>query len=229
MIEMNAIILAAGKGERLKPLTHMVPKPLIEVSGKTLLERNINRLDEFGVRNIIVNGSKMGEKIESFLKKYEQSAMNIKFINEGEEPLGTAGAIFNIIDSGLITDEQFWVINADIITSFSFKGIFLKPGIMGHVVLVPNPEHNPNGDFCLDGDRVTISSNQRYTFSGISFFSTNCFKQSSKRYFSLADFLNEYIDKKMITGELFQGDWLDVGTANRLIQAEKIFTRKSDE
>ena len=225
---MNAIILAAGKGERLKPLTDKIPKPLIEVSGKTLLERNINRLDENGVRNIIVNGSKMGEKIESFLEKYEQSAMNIKFINEGEEPLGTAGAIFNIIDNGLITDEQFWVINADIITSFSFKGIFLKPGIMRHVVLVPNPEHNPNGDFCLDGDRVTISSNQRYTFSGISFFSTNCFKQSSKRYFSLADLLNEYIDKKMITGELFQGDWLDVGTANRLIQAEKIFTRKSD-
>ena len=228
-MEMNAIILAAGKGERLKPLTDKIPKPLIEVSGKTLLERNINRLDESGVRDIIVNGSKMGEKIESFLEKYEQSAMNIKFINEGEEPLGTAGAIFNIIDNGLITDEQFWVINADIITSFSFKGICLKPGIMGHVVLVPNPEHNPNGDFCLDGDRVTISSNQRYTFSGISFFSTNCFKQSSKRYFSLADFLNEYIDKKMITGELFQGDWLDVGTANRLIQAEEIFTRKSDE
>ena len=226
---MNAIILAAGKGERLKPLTDKIPKPLIEVSGKTLLERNINRLDESGVREIIVNGSKMGEKIESFLEKYEQSAMNIKFINEGEEPLGTAGAIFNIIDNGLITDEQFWVINADIITSFSFKGIVLKPGIMGHVVLVPNPEHNPNGDFCLDGDRVTISSNQRYTFSGISFFSTNCFKQSSKRYFSLADLLNEYIDKKMITGELFQGDWLDVGTANRLIQAEEIFTRKSDE
>jgi len=226
---MNAIILAAGKGERLKPLTDKVPKPLIEVSGKTLLERNINRLYESGVRNIIVNGSKMGEKIELFLEKYQQSVMNIEFINEGEEPLGTAGAIFNIIDGGLINDEQFWVINADILTSFSFKYISLKPGIMGHVVLVPNPEHNPNGDFCLDGDRVTISNNQRYTFSGISFFSINCFKQSSKRYFSLADLLNEYIDKEMITGELFQGDWLDIGTADRLAQAEKVCTKKSNE
>ena len=98
MTEMNAIILAAGKGERLKPLTDTVPKPLIEVSGKTLLERNINRLFESGVRNIIINGSKMGEKIELFLEKYQQSVMNIEFINEGEEPLGTAGAIFNIID-----------------------------------------------------------------------------------------------------------------------------------
>jgi MurNAc alpha-1-phosphate uridylyltransferase len=114
-------------------------------------------------------------------------------------------------------------------TSFSFKCISLKPGIMGHVVLVPNPEHNPNGDFCLDGDRVTISNNQRYTFSGISFFSINCFKQSSKRYFSLADLLNEYIDKEMITGELFQGDWLDIGTADRLAQAEKVCTKKSNE
>ena len=226
---MNAIILAAGKGERLKPLTDKVPKPLIEVSGKTLLERNINRLYESGVRNIIVNGSKMGEKIELFLEKYQQSAMNIEFINEGEEPLGTAGAIFNIIDGDLINDEQFWVINADILTSFSFKCISLKPGMMGHVVLVPNPEHNPNGDFCLDGDRVTISNNQRYTFSGISFFSINCFKQSSKRYFSLADLLNEYIDKEMITGELFQGDWLDIGTADRLAQAEKVCTKKSNE
>lgn len=226
---MNAIILAAGKGERLKPLTDKVPKPLIEVSGKTLLERNINRLYESGVRNIIVNGSKMGEKIELFLEKYQQSVMNIEFINEGEEPLGTAGAIFNIIDRGLIKDEQFWIVNADIMTSFSFKCISLKPGIMGHVVLVPNPEHNPNGDFCLDGDRVTISNNQRYTFSGISFFSINCFKQSSKRYFSLADLLNEYIDKEMITGELFQGDWLDIGTADRLAQAEKVCTKKSNE
>ena len=226
---MNAIILAAGKGERLKPLTDKVPKPLIEVSGKTLLERNINRLYESGVRNIIVNGSKMGEKIELFLEKYQQSIMNIEFINEGEEPLGTAGAIFNIIDGGLIKDEQFWIVNADIMTSFSFKCISLKPGIMGHVVLVPNPEHNPSGDFCLDGDRVTISNNQRYTFSGISFFSINCFKQSSKRYFSLADLLNEYIDKEMITGELFQGDWLDIGTADRLAQAEKICTKKSNE
>ena len=226
---MNAIILAAGKGERLKPLTDKVPKPLIEVSGKTLLERNINRLYESGVRNIIVNGSKMGEKIELFLEKYQQSVINIEFINEGEEPLGTAGAIFNIIDRGLIKDEQFWIVNADIMTSFSFKCISLKPGIMGHIVLVPNPEHNPNGDFCLDGDRVTISNNQRYTFSGISFFSINCFKQSSKRYFSLADLLNEYIDKEMITGELFQGDWLDIGTADRLAQAEKICTKKSNE
>ena len=226
---MNAIILAAGKGERLKPLTDKVPKPLIEVSGKTLLERNINRLYESGVRNIIVNGSKMGEKIELFLEKYQQSVINIEFINEGEEPLGTAGAIFNIIDRGLIKDEQFWIVNADIMTSFSFKCISLKPGIMGHVVLVPNPEHNPNGDFCLDGDRVTISNNQRYTFSGISFFSINCFKQSSKRYFSLADLLNEYIDKEMITGELFQGDWLDIGTADRLAQAEKVCTKKSNE
>ena len=226
---MNAIILAAGKGERLKPLTDKVPKPLIEVSGKTLLERNINRLYESGVRNIIVNGSKMGEKIELFLEKYQQSVINIEFINEGEEPLGTAGAIFNIIDRGLIKDEQFWIVNADIMTSFSFKCISLKPGIMGHIVLVPNPEHNPNGDFCLDGDRVTISNNQRYTFSGISFFSINCFKQSSKRYFSLADLLNEYIDKEMITGELFQGDWLDIGTADRLAQAEKVCTKKSNE
>ena len=146
---MNAIILAAGKGERLKPLTDTVPKPLIEVSGKTLLERNINRLFESGVRNIIINGSKMGEKIELFLEKYQQSVMNIEFINEGEEPLGTAGAIFNIIDIDLINEDQFWVINADIMTNFSFKSISLKPGIMGHVVLVPNPEHNPNGDFVL--------------------------------------------------------------------------------
>ena len=120
---MNAIILAAGKGERLKPLTDTVPKPLIEVSGKTLLERNINRLFESGVRNIIVNGSKMGEKIELFLEKYQQSVMNIEFINEGEEPLGTAGAIFNIIDIDLINEDQFWVINADIMTNFSFKNI----------------------------------------------------------------------------------------------------------
>ncbi len=227
---MTAIILAAGKGERLKPLTALTPKPLITVAGQTLLERNINCLAESGVKKIIVNGSRMGDQIELFLKDYfEQSNMNIEYINEGNEPLGTAGAIFNIIDQGLINDDHFWVVNADIITDFPFKRIQLNRESMGHIFLVPNPCHNSSGDFCLEGDRVTISSNERYTFSGISYFSKRCFTQSSQRYFSLAELLNEHIEKRMITGELFQGDWLDVGSQNRLAEAEKKLAKKRNE
>ena len=225
---MTAIILAAGKGERLKPLTTQIPKPLITVAGKTLLQRNIDCLDQSGIKKIIVNGSRMGDQIESFLKNYNQSNISFDYINEGEEPLGTAGAIFNIIDKGLINDDHFWVINADIMTNFSFNAIQLNSGVMGHIILVPNPGHNLSGDFCLEGDRVTISGNQRYTFSGISYFSIQCFIQSTQRYFALADLLREHIEKEMITGQLFHGDWLDVGTADRLEEAENICRRRQN-
>ena len=228
MSGMTAIILAAGKGERLKPLTTQIPKPLITVAGKTLLQRNIDCLDQSGIKKIIVNGSRMGDQIESFLENHNQSNISFDYINEGEEPLGTAGAIFNIIDKGLINDDHFWVINADIMTNFSFNAIQLNSSVMGHIILVPNPEHNLSGDFCLEGDRVTISDNQRYTFSGISYFSIQCFIQSTQRYFALADFLREHIEKEMITGQLFHGDWLDVGTADRLAEAENICRRRQN-
>ena len=225
---MTAIILAAGKGERLKPLTTQIPKPLITVAGKTLLQRNIDCLDQSGIKKIIVNGSRMGDQIESFLENHNQSNISFDYINEGEEPLGTAGAIFNIIDKGLINDDHFWVINADIMTNFSFNVIQLNSSVMGHIILVPNPGHNLSGDFCLEGDRVTISGNQRYTFSGISYFSIQCFIQSTQRYFTLADLLREHIEKEMITGHLFHGDWLDVGTADRLAEAENICRRRQN-
>ena len=228
MSGMTAIILAAGKGERLKPLTTQIPKPLITVAGKTLLQRNIDCLDQSGIKKIIVNGSRMGDQIESFLKNYNQSNISFDYINEGEEPLGTAGAIFNIIDKGLINDNHFWVINADIMTNFSFSAIQMNSSVMGHIILVPNPVHNLSGDFCLEGDRVTISGNQRYTFSGISYFSIQCFIQSTQRYFALADLLREHIEKEMITGQLFHGDWLDVGTADRLAEAENICRRRQN-
>ena len=223
---MTAIILAAGKGERLKPMTTQTPKPLIAVAGKTLLQRNIDCLDQSGIKKIIVNGSRMGDQIKSFLENHKQSDISFDYIDEGEEPLGTAGAIFNMIDKGLINDDHFWVINADIITNFSFSAIQLNSSVMGHIILVPNPQHNLSGDFCLDGDRVTISGNQRYTFSGISYFSIQCFIQSTQRYFTLADLLREHIEKEMITGQLFHGDWLDVGTADRLAEAENICRRR---
>ena len=225
---MTAIILAAGKGERLKPMTTQTPKPLIAVAGKTLLQRNIDCLDQSGIKKIIVNGSRMGDQIKSFLENHKQSDISFDYIDEGEEPLGTAGAIFNIIDKGLIHDDHFWVINADIMTNFSFSAIQLNSSVMGHIILVPNPEHNLSGDFCLEGDRVTISDNQRYTFSGISYFSIQCFIQSTQRYFALADLLREHIEKEMITGQLFHGDWLDVGTADRLAEAENICRRRQN-
>jgi len=225
---MTAIILAAGKGERLKPLTNHTPKPLITVAGKTLLQRNIDCLDQSGIKKIIVNGSTMGDQIESFLQNHKQSNISFDYIHEGEEPMGTAGAIFNIIEKGLINDNHFWVINADIMTNFSFSAIQLNSGVMGHIILVPNPDHNLSGDFCLKGDRVTISGNQRYTFSGISYFSIDCFTQSKQRYFTLADLLREHIEKEMITGQIYHGDWLDVGTADRLAEAENICRRRQN-
>ena len=224
-----AMILAAGKGERLKPLTNNIPKPLIKVNGKSLLERNIEILCQSGISKIVINGSKMGDQIKTYIEDIENSNLDINYIYEGEDPLGTSGAIFNAIDSGLITEEYFWVINADILTNFSFEKLEVPSEIMGHIILVPNPEHNPDGDFGLSGDKVIIPDNQRYTFSGISFLSLDCFNKSSKRYFSLADLLNEFIEKELITGELFFGKWLDVGTIERLNIAEDMCKKANYE
>ena len=219
---MKAMILSAGLGTRLMPLTVGKPKPLVEVANKSLLERNVLHLYKHGVKEMVVNGSRFGEQIEALVNSIHLPGLKIFFLDEGIEPLGTAGAIFNAQKKGYFLEGNFWVVNSDVLSNYNFPAIEFTKNTLGHLILVPNPEHNIRGDFCIRSSRVTFGSNDRYTFSGISFLSPAIFLESSQKNFSLGVVFKEWIDRNYLSGELFSGDWLDVGTIERLNRAEEL-------
>jgi len=219
---MKAMILSAGLGTRLMPLTVGKPKPLVEVANKSLLERNVLHLYKHGVKEMVVNGSRFGEQIEALINSIHLPGLKIFFLDEGIEPLGTAGAIFNAQKKGYFLEGNFWVVNSDVLSNYNFPAIEFTKNTLGHLILVPNPEHNIRGDFCIRSSRVTFGSNDRYTFSGISFLSPKIFLESSQKNFSLGVVFKEWIDRNYLSGELFSGDWLDVGTIERLNRAEEL-------
>ena len=220
---MKAMILSAGRGLRLMPITKDTPKPLVKIGQQALLERNINLLYQSGIREIIVNGSWLGEKIESFIANIQLEGLKLHYLYEGSEPLGTAGAVYNAIDNRLLLNENFWLVNSDIITNFSLPNISLINNRVGHLILVPNPDHNSAGDFGLRSDQVLNESIEMHTFSGISFLSCRMFDETIKRPSSLVDILRDNIKHNLISGELFLGEWLDVGTIERLNRAHNKF------
>ncbi len=220
---MKAMILSAGRGLRLMPITKDTPKPLVKIGKQALLERNINLLYQSGIREIIVNGSWLGDKIESFIANIQLEGLKLHYLYEGSEPLGTAGAVYNAIDHRLLSNENFWLVNSDIITNFSLPNISLINNRVGHLILVPNPDHNSAGDFGLRSDQVLNESIEMHTFSGISFLSCRMFDETIKRPSSLVDILRDNIKHNLISGELFLGEWLDVGTIERLNRAHNKF------
>ncbi len=216
---MKAMILAAGRGKRLMPYTQRIPKPLLMVDGISLLERNINALYGSGIREIIINTSWLGSQIQDFVTQLDLPELHISCVHEGEIPLGTGGGIFNALN--YFQNEPFWVINADIITSYTFAPIVLAENSLAHLVLVSNPDHNEGGDFGLYGDQVLNEASQMHTFSGISFLSPDIFQGMNQSIFSLAPLLRKFIGLGLVKGELFLGKWLDVGTIERLNKADR--------
>ena len=200
------------------PYTQRMPKPLLMVHGISLLERNINALYVSGIREIIINTSWLGAHIQDFVTQLDLPGLHITCVHEGDTPLGTGGGIFNVLDN--LQDGPFWVINADIITSYNFAPIVLAENSLAHLVLVSNPDHNERGDFGLDGDLVLNKSNQMHTFSGISCLSPDIFQGVNQSIFSLAQLLRKFIGLGLVKGELFLGKWLDVGTIDRLNKAD---------
>ena len=212
------MILAAGRGQRLMPYTQQTPKPLLMVRGISLLERNVNALYASGVREIVINTSWLGSQIEDFVNQLDLPDLRISSVYEGEIPLGTGGGVFNALKH--LQDTPFWVVNADIITSYPFSPIVLADNTLAHLVLVVNPDHNQDGDFGLNGDQVLNKSRQMHTFSGISFLSPDIFQGVNQSTFSLAPLLRKFIGRGLVKGELFLGKWLDIGTTERLNKAD---------
>ena len=153
------------------------------VDGISLLERNINALYGAGIRDIVINTSWLGSHIQDFVTQLDLPGLHIACVHEGDIPLGTGGGIFNALD--YLQDGPFWVINADIITSYNFAPIALAENSLAHLVLVSNPDHNESGDFGLDGDLVLNESSQMHTFSGISCLSPDIFQGVNQSIFCL--------------------------------------------
>lgn len=211
---MKAMILAAGRGERMKPLTDSTPKPLLKVGGIPLILWHIERLAHDDFKEIVINIAYLGYQIQETLGDGSQWGVHISYSDEQKEGrLESAGGIVKAMP--LLGDEPFLVINGDIFTEYDFQyNRKLPEGILAHLILVPNPEHNPDGDFALDGHKVIDA--KQYTFSGIGYYSPRLFEGVAYGKSPLAPLLRAAMKEGKVTGELYEGAWLDIGTPQRL-------------
>ncbi len=217
---MKAMILAAGRGERMRPLTDTTPKALLTVRGKPLIDCHIEALVRAGIRDIVINLAWLGEQVRFHLGQGEKYGANIVYSDEGCFALETGGGILKALP--LLGNAPFWVVNADIYTDFEFSARRLADGILAHLVMVPNPDHNPRGDFTLIDGLIGLHDTPAFTFSGLSVIRSDLLRDAGTGTFRLAPVLAAAIAKDQVTGELFAGTWLDVGTLERLRQLEKM-------
>jgi MurNAc alpha-1-phosphate uridylyltransferase len=221
---MKAMILAAGRGERLRPLTDETPKPLIKVAGKSLIEYHLLNLANAGFSDIVINTAWLAEKIHESLGDGNRYGVSIQYSDEGSA-LETAGGIINALS--LLGDEPFLVVNGDICCDFDFSGLpDLKNNTQAHLVLVNNPEHNSDGDFAITEGLLCNQGDAKYTYSGIGIYSPLFFSQSTPGVLPLAPMLKQKAEKKLITAQHFTGLWTDVGSIERLYVLEKVLNKK---
>lgn len=215
---MKAMILAAGKGERMRPLTLTTPKPLIPVNGVPLIVYHIKALAHAGFRELVINHAWLGQQIEDYLGTGEQFGVHIRYSAEGE-PLETGGGIKKALP--LLGDEPFLIVNGDVFCNYPFADLKHTIDNLAHLVMVNNPEHVANGDFGLTDEHLIVNeASQKYTYSGIAILHPKLFDNCTEKAFKLAPLLREAMQQQQVTGELFQGDWTDVGTIERLKQVE---------
>jgi len=211
---MKAMILAAGLGSRMRPLTDVTPKPLLEVGGKALIVWHIEKLASLGFREIVINIAHLGYQIPQALGDGSRWGVKLLYSDEQEEGgLESAGGIVKALP--LLGNEPFLVVNADVFTDYTFlTETPLKEGVLAHLILVANPEHNPMGDFALEDGFVT--NEKHYTFSGIGYYDPKLFEKVAYGKLALAPLLREAMSKKRVTGECYEGEWYDIGTPKRL-------------
>lgn len=234
---MKAMILAAGRGERMKPLTDTCPKPMLTVHGKPLIEYHIERLVAAGITEIVINHAWLGQQIEAYLGDGSRWQANIRYSAESNGALETAGGIINALP--LLGQEAFWLINGDVFTSFDFqKPPRLDKEQLAHLFLVDNPEHNAKGDFAISATMLdNLSENkaqqQSYTYSGIAIFKPTFFQpqgglseteslgREATTVMPLGPMLRAGAEQQKIAASLLPGSWTDVGTPERLAVLNK--------
>ncbi|MDA9569662.1 nucleotidyltransferase family protein [Porticoccaceae bacterium] len=217
---MKAMILAAGYGKRLQPLTNKTPKPLLAVAGKPLLQHHIERLAAIGITDLVINTSWLAEQIETYFGDGSCFGVNITWSRE-PQPLETGGGLNKALP--YLGDQPFLLINGDVWTDFSFLSALnyqLHADHCAWLLLVENPTHNLDGDFALSDSLVSYQSQKKFTFSGISILRPQLIRDYVKRHsvdecFPLRDILRPAIEQQTVVGALHTGQWCDVGTVSR--------------
>ena len=223
---MKAMILAAGKGERMRPLTLHTPKPLIRVGGVPLIEFHLRALAVAGFKEVVINHAWLGQQIEDYLGDGQRYGLSLSYSAEGE-PLETGGGIYRALP--LLGDEPFLVVNGDIWTDCDFASLHRPIAGLAHLVLAANPAHHPAGDFCLDDGTVRDAEAgvETLTYSGIAVLHPRLFAGCSAGAFKLAPLLRQAMAVGQVSGERLQGHWVDVGTVERLAEVESLLKARS--
>lgn len=212
---MKAFVLAAGRGERMRPLTDTIPKPLLLAGGEPLIVHTIRRLAAARVTDLVINISHLADQVEGCLGSGERFGVNIQYSRE-EVALETAGGIVNALP--LLGNAPFILVNGDIWTDFDFTTLATRPleDSLAHLVMVSNPDHHPQGDFYLDHGKLVEEEGELLTYSGIGLYSPDMFSGMSPGKRPLAPILRQAISNSQLSGEKFSGTWIDVGTPERL-------------
>ncbi len=211
------MILAAGRGERMRPLTDVMPKPLIPVQGRPLIEHHLLALREAGVREVVINLGWLGAALRTALGEGGQFGLSIEYSDEGWPALETGGGVFRALS--LLGDAPFLLINGDIWCDYPIAHLVergLSANDLAHLVLVPNPAHNRRGDFGLAAGRVITVCAEPHTFSGLSILHPALFAGCTDDRFPLAPLLRDAAIHGQVGGELHNGFWSDIGTPERL-------------
>lgn len=211
---MRAMLLAAGRGERMRPLTDGTPKPLLEAGGHALVEYHLHALAAAGVRELVVNLSWQGERIRRFLGDGARYGLAIRYSEEGPVPLETGGGIHHALQ--LLGDEPFLVVNGDVWTDHPLGELRMPTAALAHLLLVPNPAHHPEGDYALGPDGRLVDTGSRLTYAGVGVLAPELFTGCLAGRFPLKPLLDRAMNDGRLTGERLAGAWVDVGTPQRL-------------
>ncbi|MCP5090971.1 MAG: nucleotidyltransferase family protein [Gammaproteobacteria bacterium] len=211
---MMAMILAAGRGERLRPLTDQVPKSLIEVRGQRLLEMHLEKLHDAGIETVVINLGWLGEQIVACVGAGTAYGLEVIYSPEGDNILETGGGIHKALPA--LGSDPFLVVNADIYTDMPIPDVTLGADTLGHLVMVPTPDYLDHGDFSLRDGLVRNDVAPTLTFSGVAIYRPEFFDGCEAGRFPLAPMLREAADDGRLTGAVYEGLWADIGTPERL-------------
>lgn len=215
-----AMLLAAGRGERMRPLSERLPKPLLRVGGAALIERHLHALAAAGVIRVVVNTARHGVLIRAALGDGTRYGVHIDYSDEGAQPLETAGGIARALP---MLDERFLVVNADVCTDFDFRTLAPTPGALAHLLLVDTPDYLARGDFALRDGQVSNHGPQLLTYAGIATLSAALFAGLPAARAPLAPLLRAAAERGEVSGQHYRGAWVDVGTPQRLADARRRF------
>ncbi|WP_133131157.1 N-acetylmuramate alpha-1-phosphate uridylyltransferase MurU [Legionella yabuuchiae] len=215
----TAMILAAGRGERLKPFTLSQPKALSLIQGTPLIEYHVRNIANAGYENIVINHAHLGGMIRQHLGNGSRWGINIVYSPEPPGGLETGGGVVNALP--LLGSDPFLVVNGDILTDYNFEDLIMTKSYLAHLVLVNKPEYKTNGDFGLSAPPLVNNENPTYTFTGIACYHPEVFRTLSVGRYSLTPILRQLTQAKKVSGEFYKGRWMDIGTPGRLELANK--------